>query len=123
MHATNEIDLSDLKHFTGTSVYYKHWRGQLVMTDGVKYLCDNGHAWFIDIIDSVQHKLKLKRDDMQFWQLNVKEGHDVGEAVCKVSDEEGEAYPIYIQSFPTTSPLNGLRVWVKYNVMMLPSEY
>jgi len=121
---TRSIDLSDLAQFTGTECYYKHWLGQLVLTEGVKFLCDNGHAWFVDVIASVQPELKLPADEFQFWELNLKAGHGTGTATCKISDENGETSIVkYQQWFHTDSELDGLKVWVKDRVVLLPSEY
>ena len=47
---TGDLELSMLEMFTGTQSYYKFHFGTLI-TDGVKYACDNGYYWFIS--DSV----------------------------------------------------------------------
>lgn len=47
-----------LAHFYGTESYYKI-HPQILITDGVKYLCDNaGTYWLIDLIWSTYPKLK-----------------------------------------------------------------
>jgi len=66
------LSLSDLSQFTGTENYYKHLFG-IVYTDGVKYLADAANCyWLIDAIASHQLNSKVRREEMQFWTLEVK---------------------------------------------------
>jgi hypothetical protein len=61
----------DLDQFTGTELYHKVGP-RLIITDGVKYLCDKtGCYWLMDVIGSYQ--FTASRDEMlagmQFWHL------------------------------------------------------
>ena len=62
----------DLMQFSGTENYHKHFLG-LLMTDGVKYMADNGGEfgayWLIDAIGSYQKS--LKKCEFQLWELVV----------------------------------------------------
>lgn len=59
---------TDLDHFTGTECYYRYLCG-LRLTDGVKYLADEGGAyWLLDIIASYQPDAKIRRERFQVWE-------------------------------------------------------
>ena len=68
---------ADLDMFTGTENYWKNCFGLcfgLIYTDGIKYLAENGGAyWLIDAISSYQNDRKIKNNyrlqDFQLWEL------------------------------------------------------
>jgi len=116
---------NDLGQFTGTENYYKNFLG-LKYTDGVKYLCENGKAyWLIDAIASYQHEKKIRGNprlmDMQFWKLkvNLKEGT----AVLTCREDDGIP-PVITQKIEYTDfEMEEVDVWVQNGVALLPSEY
>ena len=118
-HTMNVANLKNLGHFTGTENYYRH--GALKLTDGVKFLADNGDCyWLLDVINSYQSQ--AKRDPalryMQFWTLNVEDG--AGNVIC-----ERDSGDVAIrQRIPYTDfPLSSVKLYVAGDVVMLPSEY
>ena len=61
-----------LAHFTGTDQYHRS-HPSVVLTDGVKHLCDEAECyWLIDIVWSIFDK--LQQDDLCF--LNIAVWHD-----------------------------------------------
>ena len=62
----NPADLltpEDLRQFTGTDNWYKHWMGKILYTDGVKHFAEMAGAfWFIDVVGSPlrQNRCRLK---------------------------------------------------------------
>jgi len=70
----------ELAHFSGTEQWYRHrgfWRHQILLTDGVMYLAENGGRnsgtafWLIDAIASYQGEKVLVRHPFQVWNLIV----------------------------------------------------
>lgn len=139
-----------LAQFTGTEQYHRisPIHSDLVVTDGVKYLCDAAGAyWLIDVIASWQRR--ARRDpalrDMQFWTLTV-ETRWTHEDFCPVKDADtpccgktlsrcgvvrcwrDEGDRAFSQRIPYTDfPLPEVKIWVQRGesayVAMLPGEY
>jgi hypothetical protein len=67
---------SGLAHFTGTQSYTRTMARSVVMTDGVKWLCDNaGSHWLIDaVVSHVITNAKLRLEEFQVWTLYVRQG-------------------------------------------------
>lgn len=110
-----------LVHFTGTEEYHRFSRiSRLVMTDGVKYLCNAAGAfWLLDIIVSYQGK--CNRDpmlkDFQIWTLKVKGSKGV--VTCE-RDTDDVAIK---QAIPYTDfPLESIKLYCENGVICLPSE-
>lgn len=132
---TNEELTSELDQFTGSNQLHR-WSQlfrNMVITPGVKYLCDNsgeqGCYWLIDAIASYQPKLLSHQDRrlayMQIWILSVNLEKRNAVLIC-VADI-GEK-PVVIQKFDSTDmQLPTVRLWVvsneHENIIMLPSEY
>lgn len=113
---------NDLNQFTGTEQYHRFSSlSKLVMTDGVKYLCDKaGSYWLMDVISSYQHK--CNQDDMlrefQVWTLKVKDGKGI--VTCN-RDKNDTAFT---QKIPYTDfPMNEIKLYCINGVIMLTSEY
>lgn len=105
---------NDLKQFTGTEQYHRHFMGGL-FTDGVDYMAENfGAYWLLDIIFSYQRK-----EPFQVWELKVE--NDKG-TVTMVEDTD---CPILVrQEIPFTDfPLPYFKLWLCDGVLLLPSEY
>lgn len=109
------ITLSDLKQFTGTEHYYKHWLGRLVYTDGVAFLAENAKAyWLLDAIASYNRK-----EEFQVWDLVV----DGGKAVLTMKEDTGQPLAVRQEIKYTDFPMDHVKLYLKDGVLMLPSEY
>ena len=113
---------AELAHFTGTESYHRFSIiSRLVLTDGVKYLCDKAGAyWLMDIIASYQQK--CQKDEMlrefQIWTLTVEDRS--GKVIC-----ERDTNDIAIkQDIPYTDfPMPSVKLYCINGVILLPSEY
>jgi hypothetical protein len=113
------ITPEDLNQFTGTSQWYKVH--SLLITDGVKYFCDEAEAyWVLDIIWSVQGLLK----DEDFVLITL----DVKDKKADITFTDGDKGPgpvvLYQQFIGYTDCPNG--VWKFYqegDVVLVPSEH
>lgn len=123
MSTTTESNLaSDLAQFTGTENYYRHWLG-LKYTDGVKYLAEKAHAyWLVDLVASHQPVVvrKYGYGGLQVWHLKQTASG------FKVYAEDGNGNHLKTKLFKYTDfpvELFPFKLYVKNGVLMLPSEY
>lgn len=121
------ITESDLRQFTGTNAYYRY-NNYLLLTDGTKYLVENGECfWFLDIISSLQNNRLFRKDEnlryMQFWTLIVNSDKSA-KVICE-RDEDDIAYEQIVEftDFPFTTKVWLSRLDEQYFVVMLPSEH
>lgn len=112
---------AELPHFcNGTEQWYKIYPNVLI-TDGIKFICDVGEAyWLIDTIFAVQNENEVKNQVFQLYELEVNlETHS---AELKVTD--GNEKQLYRQEIPYTDfPLPKFKCYYTDNTVLLPSEY
>ena len=108
----------NLAQFIGTENYYKFnfFLRDAVMTDGAKYLADKaGCYWLYDILCSVQHLPKVRREEFQVLRFN--------KAKKLVTVEDGNYNILYSQVILSTDfPLDEIMLYFTNNVLLLPSE-
>lgn len=107
---------SDLDAFTGTVEWHRiDSFSRLKCTDGVKYLCEEGHAfWLIDAIASYDRK-----EPVQFWHLEVKPDNT---AVLTMNEDKDKPILVRQKINYTDFPFS-TDIWVMDGVALLPSEY
>ena len=118
---TTKLTAGDLRQFTGTEHWYRHpLMRRVLYTDGVKYLAEQGGAyWLIDIIAFAQIELAVTDADFQAWTLAV---HEDRRAALISTD--GNANALHRQTIPFTDfPLNEITLWVEARTILLPSEH
>lgn len=117
------LTAADLAQFTGTSQYYQHSLG-IRYTDGIKYLAENGQAyWLLDAIAAWQADPRIRDDsqlqEIQFWKLTVNPDQSAT-LVCE-RDQNDVAVT---QKIPFTDfGLASVTIYCQQGVMLLPSEY
>ncbi|HEY9847164.1 MAG TPA: hypothetical protein V6D03_13330 [Candidatus Caenarcaniphilales bacterium] len=125
-----------LPHFHGCETFYRHWTGRLIYTEGVKYLADTAHCyWLIDAIASHQPTCRqdMMLNDFQVWYLLL-EGQDAvpwipvkGEGAiltCWRDTPEEDSLPLIRQNIEFSDvALPQIKLYVSMGVLMLPSEY
>lgn len=111
----------DLRQFTGTDNWYKHWMGNILYTDGVKYFAETvGGYWFIDVVGSVWDVITV--EEFVNIKMTVKDHQAV--IVMDDGDKGHGAKVLYQQDIEFTDCPEG--VWQFYlegNVLLLPSEH
>lgn len=121
------LSQSDLDQFIGSEVFYRHVFGGLIFTEGVKFLADEGGAyWLIDAIASYQNTKQIVQDpmlrDFQIWNLTRKDDNSAVLTCKKDSNYE----PAIVQNIPWTDfPLEKIDLWAErgeHMTLMLPSE-
>lgn len=110
-----------LREFTGTTQYHLHPSG-MRYTDGVKFLAETGHAyWLLDIIASWQSEALADPwlREFQMWELFVNDD-GTGHVVCS-RDSEDVAFR---QPVPTSDfPLAYVKLYLEIGILLLPSEH
>ena len=121
------ITQQNLAQFTGTTVYYRYMPSFL-LTEGIKYLMDNGAGWLIDIIASVRALPSIKAEEKEFWTLNVDLEAHTAEVICTDGDKGDGPIELYRQKIDFTDfPMKQIKLYViqdgNKKVCMVPSEY
>ena len=59
---------------TGSEAFYRHWTGELIYTDGIRYMAEEcGAWWLVDLIASWQTKPRVGGEQFQLWLLSAPE--------------------------------------------------
>ncbi|MDX1962027.1 MAG: hypothetical protein SFX18_02665 [Pirellulales bacterium] len=124
---------SELRQFTGTENYYRHWmNSRFVYTDGVRYLAEKAGAhWLLDLIFSHQAEIIRRslddpryRMEFQVWRVQ----HD-GNGGCRVYCDDGDGLEMASQDVPFTDfpELENFRLYLVHDrakvCLYLPSEH
>ena len=112
-----DVKKENLMQFIGTEQYWNVMGFRV--TDGVKFLMDNGASWLITDIISYQYDKKIGSRSFQVWKLKVKDNKGVLEM------REDSDLPVVVrQEYGYTDfPLDEIEIWVVDGVVLLPSEY
>ena len=107
----------DLRQFTGTDNWYKHWMGRILYTDGVKHFAEMAGAyWFIDVVGSVWNIISA--EEFVSIKMMVKEGK------ANVVMDDGDGKVIYTQVIEFTDcPEGNWQFFLEGNVLLVPSEH
>ena len=116
--------LENLSNFTCTKNYYRNKNYPFEYTDGIKYLAENGGAyWLLDSIASWQKESIIKSNQdlrqVQFWRLKVNPDNS---AVLTCERDRDDV--VITQKIPFTDfPLEEITLYLCDGVLLLPSEY
>ncbi|MCW2267234.1 hypothetical protein M2305_003253 [Gluconobacter cerinus] len=112
------VDQNTLAHFTGSEGLYKCARWNV--TDGVKYLIDNGAAWICDVVFSYQAERKVRLEPFQSWTFTC----DLEKQTCDVLATDGNDTRLAKQHVPYTDlTVSEIKLYLVDGVLMLSSEY
>jgi hypothetical protein len=121
------IKSEELAHYTGSEHFYRYSE-HLVVTDGVRYLIDNGCAWLIDIIASVRGLLAFETEDFEAWTLTVDLEAHTAKVIATDGDKGDGPVTLYGQDIEYTDcPVKELKLYVSRQgnrkTVMLNTEY
>ena len=118
--------LSELRNFSGTEGYHKFSiLSDMVLTDGIKFLCDKLECyWLMDIVSSVQHKKKII-ENFSFIVWKIKVNKDKSFTVQAYRDSPFNSKNLlYSQSAGYTDfKLNDFEFYQCGKVILLTGEY
>ena len=124
---TKDQLLDELRNFYGTEAYYRTNPG-LLATDGVKFLADNAHCyWLLDMVWSYLPVLRKSRDTFFIVALTKEGVRDPG-AIFSIQDDipPNQTYAqqtIEYTDFPLDEIVLYLSATEEEFVLMLRSEY
>ena len=120
MEKTADLELKALGGFIGTEQYYKVL-GELV-TDGVKYIMDNGYAWFVtDALSVIAFTEKFpKLRNQPFLSVKLKR---TGDSEAELIIEDGNYNQLYKQHYDFTDAKRDLTLFYENGVLLLNSEH
>lgn len=115
----------DLRHFRGTSIYYKHLfpgKSPLIITEGCNYIREQCQTyWLFDAILSYQEDERLYGVPFQLWTLEQQQKDLTWLLTCK--EDKGKP-PLITQKIKYSDfPIEKLTIWVIDKVALLPTEY
>jgi hypothetical protein len=111
------LALPALESFNGTGTWWKGWMG-VVYTDGVKYIAENGYAWFhTDVATILKMVPRVQRAAVVFVKLKL-----TGTGRCTVYYEDGNGKQLYHQHYKYTSAKRNLTLVYENQVLSLPFE-
>ena len=117
------MKFEDLNQFTGTENWYRTLLfGDYLYTDGVKYVAEEGGAyWLIDkIFACTAHIEKLKSEEFLVWELIRNNKSEGAKVICT----DGNCNELYSEEIEFTDfPLRSIKFYFTNNVLLLPSEY
>lgn len=119
MEKTADLELKGLGGFIGTQQYFKVL-GALI-TEGVKYIMDNGYAWFVtDSLAVIKaHPDKRLRAE-PFLVVRLKK---TAENEADLIIDDGNDNVLYTQHYDFTDAKREPKLYFADNVLMLASEY
>ena len=111
-----DLKLKSLGQFIGTENYHKIWN--VNVTDGIKYVMDNGYSWFItDFIAVFLNKPLLRNEGFLSIKLKIEDNK------AKMIVTDGNAKTLYTQEYEWTDAKIPLNLYCCDGVLMLSGEY
>jgi len=109
-----DLYLKDINSYTGSEKLYNVMG--IYVTDGVKYIMENGYSWFVtDAIAAIRMKLKNEG----FLTVALKNKSDM--ATMEISDGNGHVF--YRQEYKWSDAKRNLTLFYTDKVLMLSGEY
>jgi hypothetical protein len=117
-----DLELRDLEAFYATQNYYKYMG--VLLTDGIKYIAENGYSWFVTdavavIVAHPKIRRYLARDNFLTIRLKLNKKENSAQMVF----EDGNYKKLYVQKYKITDAKRELTLFFCDNVLMLASEY
>lgn len=112
----DDLELKGLEQFISTEQYYDVLGFNV--TDGVKYIMDNGYSWFVtDVLAVIKCKKNVSREEF----LSIK--FDVLGQTGKVIITDGNEKTLYTQDYDYTDAKRSLHLYFTNGVLLLSGEY
>lgn len=116
-----DLDLKDIGDFIGTESYHDVWG--IKVTDGVKYIMDNGYSWFVtDFIAVLRANKNLNNEEFLTIELKLNDG-----AGPDIIVTDGNKNKLYSNHYSWSDAMKELKLFCVFenskHVVMLSSEY
>ena len=112
-----DLELKQIGQYYGTEQYYNVMG--VDVTEGVKYIMDNGYAWFVtDSIAVIRGVPKVKAEPFLTIKLKL-----TGNTEADMIITDGNDNLLYDQHYDYTDAKKELKLFYTDNVLMLNTEY
>lgn len=113
---TDDLELKALNQFIGTQQYYKVLGFNV--TEGIKYVMENGYSWFVtDFLSVVGFTQKLRKEGFLSIKLKLQDS----KGLMVVDDGNGNI--LYEQRYQYTDAKREINLYFCNDVLMLNREY
>jgi hypothetical protein len=113
-----DLELKQLGQYYGTQQYYNVFG--VNVTEGVKYIMDNGYSWFVTDFIAVFRSRFPKLRNQPFLTVKLKL---TGDSEADMIIEDGNYNELYRQHYDFTDAKRELKLFFTDNVLMLNTEY
>lgn len=123
MSLTAQEFQQELRQFHGSEQFYRNGMNRSVIyTEGVKYLADEGGAYWLvdDIAIANMTEAALRGEEFQVWTLTKAE-HGQGATLVATDGNEKVLFSEAIAY--TDFPLDSITLYFQNNTLLLTSEY
>ena len=111
-----DLELKQLGQYYCSEQYYNVFGVKI--TDGIKYIMDNGYSWFVtDSIAVIKGVPKVKAEP--FLVVRLKR---VGESEADLIIDDGNDNVLYTQHYGFTDAKKDLKLYYENDVLCLASE-
>lgn len=118
MQETDDLYLKALGQFIGSQQYYNVLGANV--TDGVKYIMENGYSWFVtDALAVIKFTPNLRKEP--FLTVELKRAEEGNEADLIITD--GNEKTLYTQHYDFTDAKRDLMLYCENGVLLLNSEH
>ena len=105
MQANKDLELKELGYYTSSEHHWKNMWGKY--TDGVKYIMNNGYAWFVtDAQIVIRMKPKLRAEEFLTVELKLKE-----DSTAQTVITDGNGNILYTQDYQWTDAKREIKLW------------
>ena len=113
-----DLSLKDLCQYFGTQAYHKEWMNTTV-TDGIKYIMNNGYSWFVtDAISVFKTKANLLGQEFLSIKLKLLDGNK-----AKMVITDGNEKILYEQKYEYTDAQKEFTLYYMNEVLLYSGEY
>lgn len=115
-----DLELKSLDGFVGSQQYFNVFG--VNVTDGIKYIMENGYAWFVtDFIAVIKFRNNFpKLRNQPFLTVKLKR---TGDSEADLLIEDGNYNVLYRQHYTFTDAKRDLTLYFTNGVLLLPTEY
>ncbi len=113
-----DLELKNLGQYYGSLNKYKLFMSHTEVTEGIKYLADNGYYWFVSDADIIIN-MKLRNEEFIAITLRVNE-----DKTAIVEYTNGNGKKLYERKYNyTNAKVKELKLFYIDNTMLLTGEY
>jgi hypothetical protein len=121
MNEAPDLDLKALGGFIGSMQYFAMMGANV--TDGIKYVMDNGYSWFVtDALAVIKCDPKIRAEPFLVVKL-TRTGDKEADLTIDDGGKGTEPKVMYSQHYEYTDAKRDLKLYFADNVLMLASEY